>query len=156
MVGHFEVHGKWYCCNKAAKVCNFKIMVKHKNFTACFYKNIAAMTSTTGPSPPKCGRPRHDIGFIQIKLKSDVHGMWNARKDSMGLSGKTHTDFARHLLINFCKSGADQSLAWQSSTSMESPGNGINYIKYILKIVRFENDTFSFCGAVICFLSLLI
>ena len=41
------------------------------------------------------------------------------------------SDFARHLLINFCESGADQSLALQSNASMESPGNGMNYIKYI-------------------------
>ena len=91
------------------------------------------MTSTTGPSPPKRGRPRHDIGFIRIKLKRDVHGMWNARKDSMRFSGKTHSDFARHLLINFCERGADQSLALQSNASMESPGNGMNYIKYIFR-----------------------
>ena len=51
----------------------------------------------------------------------------------MGFSGITHSDFAHHLLINFCKSGADQSLALQSNALMESPGNGMNYIKYLLK-----------------------
>ena len=66
------------------------------------------MTLTTGPSPPKRGRPRHDIGFIRIKLKRDVHGMWNARKTLWDSSEKL-SDFARHLLINFCESGAYQS-----------------------------------------------
>ena len=43
---------------------------------------------------------------MRIKLK-DVHEMWITRKESIGFSTKTHSDFARHLLLNF---GEDEPL----------------------------------------------
>ena len=84
--------------------------------------------SSTGASPPKCGRPRDEIGFVRIKLKKDIHEMWITRKDSIGFSTKTHSDFPRHLLLNFCD---DKPLQ-----SMESPGDGKYYI-FVINAINF-------------------
>jgi hypothetical protein len=67
-------------------------------------------------SSPKRGRPKDEIGFVRIKLKKDVHEMWLARKESMGFSSKTHSDFARHLLLNFSED--------QPKQPVESPSRG--------------------------------
>ena len=71
-------------------------------------------------SPPKRGRPKDEIGFVRIKLKKDVYEIWHARKESMGFSSKTHSDFARHLLLNF----SEDQLSPRLSPSVESPYRG--------------------------------
>ena len=78
--------------------------------------------SSAGVSAPKRGRPRDDIGFVRIKLKRDVYDIWNSRKESVELSNKTHSDFARYLLLNFCENEAGHSHL--SRTNMESPDDG--------------------------------
>jgi len=79
--------------------------------------------SSAGVSAPKRGRPRDDVGFVRIKLKRDVYDIWNSRKASVGFSNKTHSDFARHLLLNFCENEAEPS---HLSQTMDSPVEG-NY-----------------------------
>ena len=72
-------------------------------------------------SPPKRGRPKDEIGFVCINLKKDVHEIWLARKESMGFSPKTHSDFARNLLLNFSEdqpkqSGVSKPISWVSKS----------------------------------------
>ena len=50
--------------------------------------------------------------------------MWITRKESIEFSTKTHSDFARYLLLNF---GEYEPL----QLSMESPGDG-KYYTYVL------------------------
>ena len=76
-------------------------------------------------SLPKRGRPKDEIGFVRIKLKKDVHEMWLARKTSMGFSSKTHSDFARYLLLNFSEDQPNQSFE-SPSQSIGSPIRGKN------------------------------
>ena len=78
--------------------------------------------SSAGISAPKRGRPRDDIGLVCIKLKRDVYNIWNSRKELVGLSNKTHSDFARYLLLNFCENETEPSHL--SQTNMESPDDG--------------------------------
>ena len=67
---------------------------------------------------------------MRIKLKDvGLHEMWITRKESIGFSTKTHSDFARHLLLNF---GEDEPL----QLSMESPGYGKNYI-FVINAINF-------------------
>ena len=56
--------------------------------------------SLASVSAPKCGTPRNHIGFVCIKWKRDVYDIWNSRKESVGLSNKTHSDFARYLYFS--------------------------------------------------------
>jgi hypothetical protein len=81
--------------------------------------------SSTGTSLPKRRRPRDEIGFVHIKLKKDVQEMWITRKDSIAFSTKTHSDFAQHLLLNFCE---DEPL--------QSPGDGKYYI-FVINVINF-------------------
>jgi hypothetical protein len=81
------------------------------------------MSAFTGASPPKLGRPRDDVGIVRIKMKKDVYEMWIARKNSVGFSTKSHSDFARHLLLNFCE---EEPLRAMESL-LETPGNGKKY-----------------------------
>ena len=73
-------------------------------------------------STPKRGRP-NEIGFVGIKLKKHVHEMWLARNNSMGFSSKTHSDFARYLLLNFSEDQPKQSFS-SPSQSIGSPSHG--------------------------------
>jgi hypothetical protein len=64
---------------------------------------MSASICKSGVSPPKRGRPRNEVGITRIKLKKDVFEMWLSRKDSLGFSKKTHSEFAMYLLLNFCE-----------------------------------------------------
>ena len=76
-------------------------------------------------SPPKRGRPKNEVGFVRIKLKKDVHEIWHARKESMGFSSKTHSEFAQYLLLNFSEDQPNQSFE-SPSQSIGSPSHGKN------------------------------
>ena len=55
---------------------------------------------TVNASPPKRGRP--SVKTAHIRLRIDVFQEWNIKKERMGYSSKTHSDFAQMLLHN-CK-----------------------------------------------------
>jgi hypothetical protein len=48
--------------------------------------------------------------------------MWIARKKFVGFSTKSHSDFARHLLLNFC-----EELLRVMESLLGTPGNGKKY-----------------------------
>ena len=51
-------------------------------------------------SPPKRVRP--SVKTAHIRLRMDVFQEWNIKKEQMGYSSKTHSEFAQMLLHN-CK-----------------------------------------------------
>lgn len=53
-----------------------------------------------GVSPPKRGRPKKDEAVVRIRLNKHIYDMWTAKKDSLGLSMKTHSEFAEYLLMS--------------------------------------------------------
>ena len=70
---------------------------------------MSASICKSGVSPPKRGRPRNEVGITRIKLKKDVFETWLLRKDSLGFSKKTHSEFAMYLLLNFCEEERGES-----------------------------------------------
>jgi hypothetical protein len=81
---------------------------------------MSASTSKSGASPPKRGRPRNEEGITRIKLKKDVFQCWLARKNSLGFSTKTHSEFAMYLLLNFTDDVENGELScslWRMSCS---------------------------------------
>ena len=57
------------------------------------------MDESDGASLPKRGRPSVYGGkTTRIRLATDVFHQWNIRKDEMGYSNKTHSEFAEILL----------------------------------------------------------
>jgi hypothetical protein len=85
--------------------------------------DMSASTSKAGPSLPKHGRPRNEEGITRIKLRKDVYQIWLARKDSLGFSTKTHSEFAMHLLLNITEDEYESNLS--------SPGVGKWKLKHI-------------------------
>ena len=62
--------------------------------------------------------------FVGINLKKDVFEIRIARKESMGFSSKTHSDFGRPLLLNFFINQLKQSLqSLKQSLESSSPHN---------------------------------
>jgi hypothetical protein len=49
--------------------------------------------------------------------------MWIARTNSVVFSTKSHSDFAQHLLLNFCEEEPLRGM----ETLLETPGNGKKY-----------------------------
>ena len=47
---------------------------------------------------PSRGRPRLSGSVRQIRLRSSVFLLWNARKASLGVGGATNSEFAEFLL----------------------------------------------------------
>lgn len=67
------------------------------------YENMSTSICESGVSHAKRGRPRSDLGVTRIKLKKDVFETWLSRKDSLGFTKKTHSEFAMYMLLNFCE-----------------------------------------------------
>lgn len=53
-----------------------------------------------GASPPKRGRPKKDEAVVRIRLTKHIYDMWTTKKDSVGFSTKTHSEFAEYLMMN--------------------------------------------------------
>ena len=67
------------------------------------------MEASTSDYRPKCGRPKLEVPVQRIGLRMDVYDEWLAKKDSVGFSEKTHSEFAaenkvkihQHLAVSF-------------------------------------------------------
>ncbi|CAB4018384.1 zinc finger MYM-type 1-like [Paramuricea clavata] len=53
-----------------------------------------------GASPPKRGRPKKDEAVMRIRLTKHIYDMWATKKNSVGFSTKTHSEFAEYLMLN--------------------------------------------------------
>ena len=72
-------------------------------------------------SPPKRGRP--SVKTAHIRLRMDVFKDWNMKKERMGYSNKTHSEFAEILLQN-CQErlvGATQTAATALTNETRQP-----------------------------------
>ena len=72
-----------------------------------------------GASPAKRGRPKINKGIVRIRLREDIYDMWITRKDSLGFSVKTHSEFAEYLMLHVCEESA---LSTQSH--LQTPSSG--------------------------------
>ena len=53
----------------------------------------------------------------ELRLKKHIYDMWTAKKDSLGFSMKTHSEFAEYLLMS-TREGAIQTLSHQGKSSI--------------------------------------
>jgi hypothetical protein len=76
------------------------------------------MDESDGASLPKRGRPSVYGGkTTRIRLATDVFHQWNIRKDEMGYSNKTHSEFAEILL----QKSMEIAVATTETSSPERP-----------------------------------
>ncbi|CAB4040952.1 Hypothetical predicted protein, partial [Paramuricea clavata] len=56
------------------------------------------MATSTSDRPPKRGRPKLGIAIKRIGLQAQVYDEWIIKKNSLGFSEKSNSDFANYLL----------------------------------------------------------
>jgi hypothetical protein len=59
---------------------------------------VCDMATSTSDRPPKRGRPKLGISIKQIGLQAQVYDEWIIKKNSLGFSEKSNSDFANYLL----------------------------------------------------------
>ena len=72
-------------------------------------------TSASGPAP-KRGRPNYDAEAKRIRLRPEVFNLWREKKNNLGYSEKSDSQFAEFLL-GLCEKDSGQHSSTQSSPS---------------------------------------
>ena len=72
-----------------------------------------------GASAPKRGRP--SVKTAHIRLRMEVFQEWNTKKEQMGYSNKTHSEFAEILLQSCVKRSVATTQTSQTALTDEMP-----------------------------------
>ena len=95
-------------------------------------------TTASGPSSgpaPKRGRPNYDAEAKRLRLKPEVFDRWVQKKETLGYSDKSNSEFAEFLL-ELCEKDDGQH-----SSAKSSPSSTGKYFMSLKICIKFAVNT---------------
>ena len=74
------------------------VFICHTFRPGCGFLYEKNMATSTSDRPPKRGRPKLGIAIKRIGLQAQVYDEWIIKKNSLGFSDKSNSDFVVYLL----------------------------------------------------------